>query len=248
MIKVIIVEDEPKNTRILKDQVVKNCPQLTLAGEAENIEAAEKLIKEVKPDIVLLDIEMPYGNAFDLLDKLDSIDFEIIFITAFSEYAVKAFKYSAIDYLLKPVDIDDLVDAADKAIARIGDKNSDKRIKTLLENINASKQQLQKIAVPTVDGLEFIYVDNIIRCEAHGSYTIIHTANKTAIKASKNIKEYEDLLPVNIFFRIHNSHLINLNKISKYHKGRGGYVIMEDDTTIYVASRRKEEFLSNFSK
>jgi two-component system, LytTR family, response regulator len=248
MIKVIIIEDEPKNIRILKDQLVKNCPQLTLIGEAENIEAAEILINQVKPNLVFLDIEMPYGNAFDLLDKLDAIDFEVVFITAFSEYALKAFKYSAIDYLLKPVDIDDLIKAVDKAIVRIGDKNSDKRIRILLENINNSKQQLQKIAVPTIEGMEFIYVDSIIRCEAQGSYTIIHTLNKQSIKASKNIKEYEDMLPAQTFCRIHNSHLINLNKINKYHKGRGGYVVMEDETAIYVASRRKDEFLSNFSK
>lgn len=248
MIKVVIVEDEPKNMRILKDQLTNNCPQLTLVGEAENIESAETLINQVKPDLLFLDIEMPYGNAFDLLDKFDEIDFEVVFITAFSEYALKAFKYCALDYLLKPVDIDDLMVAVDKAIARIGDKNSDKRIKILLENINAPKQQLQKIAVPTLEGMEFISVENIIRCEAHGSYTVIHTVNKAPVKASKNIKEYEDMLPAQFFFRVHNSHLINLNRINKYHKGRGGYIVMEDDTTIYVAARRKEEFLSNFLK
>jgi RNA polymerase sigma factor (sigma-70 family) len=135
MIKAIIVEDEPKNIRILKDQLQHHCPDLTVIGSAENIKSALSLIEVLKPDLVFLDIEMPYGNAFDLLESIENVNFEIIFITAFSEYAIKAFKYSAIDYLLKPLDIDELIEAVEKATKRIGDKTINSRVKILLENI-----------------------------------------------------------------------------------------------------------------
>jgi DNA-binding NarL/FixJ family response regulator len=140
MIKAIIVEDEPKNIRILKDQLQHYCPDVHIVGAAENIKLALLLIEDLKPDLVFLDIEMPYGNAFDLLENIDNINFEIIFITAFSEYAIKAFKYSAIDYLLKPLDIDELVEAVERATKRIGDKTINSRVKTLLDNINIATQ------------------------------------------------------------------------------------------------------------
>jgi DNA-binding NarL/FixJ family response regulator len=138
MIKAIIIEDEPKNIRILKDQIHHHCSDLTVIGAAENIKSALLLIEAQKPDLVFLDIEMPFGNAFDLLENIDDINFEIIFITAFSEYAIKAFKYSAIDYLLKPLDIDELVEAVERATKRIGDKTINSRVKMLLENINTT--------------------------------------------------------------------------------------------------------------
>jgi DNA-binding NarL/FixJ family response regulator len=136
MIDAIIVEDEPKNIRILKDQLHHHCPDLTVVGSAENIKSALSMIEELKPDLVFLDIEMPYGNAFDLLENIEDVHFEIIFITAFSEYAIKAFKYSAIDYLLKPLDIEELIEAVERATKRIGDKTINSRVKTLLETIN----------------------------------------------------------------------------------------------------------------
>jgi two-component system, LytTR family, response regulator len=247
MINAIIVEDEPKNIRILKDQLHHHCPDVTVVGESENIKSALLAIETLKPDLVFLDIEMPYGNAFDLLENIENINFEIIFITAFSEYAIKAFKHSAIDYLLKPLDIDELIEAVEKAQKRIGDKTINNRVKTLLENTQNPKTQLSKIAISTMEGMEFLNIDTIIRCEAQGRYTEIYTTEKTRIVASKNIKEFETLLEQNNFFRIHHSHLINLNKIKKYHKGRGGYVIMEDGSTVEVASRKKEEFLAQFS-
>ncbi len=246
MFKTVIVDDEPKNLRILKKLLQDFCPQIQVAGEAGDVKSAFSVITDLKPELVILDIEMPYGNAFDLLDSLMPIDFEIIFITAFDSYSLKAFKYSALDYLLKPVDISELQAATDKAVQKISGKNINQQLSVLLSNFKNAQNSLQKIAIPTMEGFVFINVEDIIRCESHGSYTIIFATGNEKITASRNIKEYEELLPTSIFCRIHNSHLVNLNRIKKYSKGRGGTVIMEDGTVIEVASRRRDEFLNMF--
>jgi two-component system, LytTR family, response regulator len=246
MMRTLLVDDEPKNTRILRKLLEDYCPKVQIIGDAGDIKAAYTLIRELKPDLVFLDIEMPYGNAFDLLDQLMPIDFSIIFITAFDDYTLKAFKYSAIDYLLKPVDIEELKVAVNKASEKIQNRTINVQLENLLENLKHNQMALQKIAIPTSDGIVFLNVDAIIRCEANGSYTTIYSNDNQKMVTSKGIKDYEDMLPATIFCRIHNSHLINLNRIKKYHKGRGGYVVMEDGTSIEVASRRKEEFLSKF--
>jgi two-component system, LytTR family, response regulator len=246
MMRTLLVDDEPKNTRILRKLLEDYCPKVQIIGDAGDIKAAYTLIRELKPDLVFLDIEMPYGNAFDLLDQLMPIDFSIIFITAFDDYTLKAFKYSAIDYLLKPVDIEELKVAVNKASEKIQNRSINVQLENLLENLKHNQMALQKIAIPTSDGIVFLNVDAIIRCEANGSYTTIYSNDNQKMVTSKGIKDYEDMLPATIFCRIHNSHLINLNRIKKYHKGRGGYVVMEDGTSIEVASRRKEEFLSKF--
>lgn len=246
MFNTVIVDDEPKNLRILKKLLQDFCPKIQVCGEATDVKMAYNVIREMKPSLVLLDIEMPYGNAFDLLDKLRPIDFEIIFITAFDSYSLKAFKYSAIDYLLKPVDISELQEATDKAIQKISNKNINEQVELLLSNFKNPQNSLQKIAIPTLDGFVFLHVDDIIRCEANGSYTFIYIVNSEKIIASKGIKEYEEILPRAVFCRIHNSHLVNLNRIKKYSKGRGGTVIMEDGAILEVASRRRHEFLSMF--
>jgi two-component system, LytTR family, response regulator len=248
MMRAIIIDDEPKNVRILKKLLEDYCPQVEFAGEAGDARMAFTTIRELKPDIVFLDIEMPYGNAFDLLDKLLPVDFEIIFITAFDDYTLKAFKYSALDYLLKPVDIDELKAAVKKAAEKIAGKNINLQLGNLLSNLKNNKATLQKIALPSADGIIFINVEEIIRCEASGNYTIIYADSKEKITASKTIKDYEELLPPSIFCRIHNSHIINLNRIKKYHRGRGGFVVMDDGTSIEVASRRRDEFLAKFGQ
>jgi two-component system, LytTR family, response regulator len=242
----IIVDDEPKNVRILNKLLTDYCPDVKIIGSAGDANTAFQLIQELKPELVFLDIEMPNGNAFDLLDKLETIAFEIIFITAFENYSLKAFKYSALDYLLKPVSIEELQNAVSKAKDNAKSRNINLQVKSLIQNLNNSNGGMQKVAVHTVDGLEFVKAEDIVRLEAQGSYTVFHLIDRSTILASKNIKDYEDILVGDIFFRIHNSHIINLNAIKKYHKGRGGYVIMEDDTMIEVATRRKNDFLSRF--
>jgi two-component system, LytTR family, response regulator len=244
--RTIIVDDEPKNVRILNKLLTDYCKDVKIIGSAADSNEAMHLINELKPDLVFLDIEMPNGNAFDLLDKLMPIHFEIIFITAFENYSLKAFKYSALDYLLKPVSIEDLEIAVQKAKNQTNNKNINLQVKSLLQNINVANKGLQKIAVHTLEGLEFLKIENIIRLEAKGSYTEFYLNDKSKIIGSKSIKEYEDLLSEDIFIRIHNSHIVNLNYIKKYHKGRGGYIILEDGKNIEVATRRKYDFLSRF--
>jgi two-component system, LytTR family, response regulator len=170
----------------------------------------------------------------------------VIFITAFDEYSLKAIKYSALDYLLKPVNIEELKVAVLKAEERIAARNTDSRIENLLYNLRKPQPDLQKIALPSKEGYIFILLTDIIRCESKTGYTTFYVDGMDKIVSSRNIKEYEPLLPTEIFFRIHNSHIINLNHVKKYHRGRGGYIEMDDGAMIEVATRRKDEFLARF--
>jgi two-component system LytT family response regulator len=243
MIRTVLVDDEIDSIRVLETLLETNCPDVSIVGKADGVETALLAIQTLHPDLVFLDIEMKQGNAFDLLNQLQPLHFQVIFVTAFDNYAVRAFKYSAVDYLLKPVDADDLRSAVERVTLRSQEKNVMDQMKVLLESMGTFQLSQQKMAVPTLTGLLFIAVRDIIRFEAKGGYTAIHLSNSEQILATRNIKEYADLLPGNIFYRIHNSHIINLHKIEKYQKGRGGYVIMEDGTAIEVATRRREEFL-----
>ena len=246
MIRTVIVEDEPKNLSILQNQLKEFCASVEVVGTASQINEAKEIISSTQPDLVLLDIVLPYGNAFDLLQEIMPINFKIIFLTAHEEHAIKAIKYSTIDYLLKPIDIDELVQAINKIKETMALDNVNSKLTNLLNHLKQEKTNAHKIAVPTLDGLYFIEVDDIIRCEASGSYTMIYHSKNQKVMASKNIKEFEEILPAAKFIRIHNSHLINLNKLVKYQKGRGGIVLMEDGSEIEVASRRKADFLNKF--
>jgi two-component system LytT family response regulator len=248
MIRAVLVDDEIDSIRVLERLLETFCPQVRIVGKADGVETALQTIQASLPDLVILDIEMTQGNAFDLLNQLHPMPFQVIFVTAFDNYAVRAFKYSAIDYLLKPVDIDDLRDALDRVTERMQEKDVTGKMKILLDNMGTLNLSQQKMAVPSITGLMFVAIRDIIRFEAKGNYTVIFLNNGDQVMASRNIKDYEDLLPESIFCRIHNSHIINLQKIQKYHKGRGGYVIMEDGSSIEVASRRREEFLRRLLK
>lgn len=248
MIKTVLIDDEVDSIRILQRLLEAYCPEVVVAGKADGVETGVHTIQTAKPDLVFLDIEMTQGNAFDLLNQLQPVNFQIIFVTAFDNYAIRAFKYSAVDYLLKPVDIDDLCAAVERVSQKIQGKSFIDQMQVLLYNVETFHLSQQKMAVPTLTGLIFVAIRDIMRFEAKGSYTTIYLNNGEQIMATRNIKEYEDLLPAVIFCRVHNSHIINLHKIQKYHKGRGGYVIMEDGSSIEVASRRREEFLRRLLK
>lgn len=244
MIRALIVDDEPKNIRILRGLLQTYCPQIQIIGEANGFYKALELIETTDPDLLFLDIEMPYGNAFDLLEKILPVKFEIIFVTAFNDYALKAFKYSALDYLLKPVNIDELKAAVAKAEQKFNQKNINSQLNNLINSFK--KTELQKIALPLLDGLLFIPVSDITYLHAKGSYTDVHLQNGDIHTTARTIKDYEDMLSQDIFCRVHHSYLININHIKKYSKGRGGLIEMEDGALIEVSIRRKDEFLSRF--
>ena len=248
MIRTVLVDDEVDSIRVLQRLLETYCPTISIVGKADGVETGLHMIQASRPDLVFLDIEMTQGNAFDLLNALQPFTFQVIFVTAFDNYAVRAFKYSAVDYLLKPVDIDDLRGAVERVAGRFQEKNVMDQMKILLDNVGTFHLSQQKMAVPTLTGLIFVAIRDIIRFEAKGSYTIIHLSNMEQIMATRNIKDYEDLLPDAVFYRVHHSHIINLHKIQKYHKGRGGFVTMEDGSSIEVASRRREEFLQRLLK
>lgn len=246
MIRTIIIDDEPNNIEALKQLLIKYCPHVELVGDAENIRTGQALILNTQPDLVFLDIEMPFGNAFELLNNLSPVNFEIIFVTAFDNYAINAIKYSALDYLLKPVNIKELQNAVQKAAERIKTKNITSKIDTLLFNLSVSKPVLQKVALPTLDGLVFVNINELVWLEARGSYTFVYMQDQQKIMVSRTLKEFEDILPFETFSRVHQSYIINHHFIKKYNRGRGGTIEMEDGTTIEVSMRKKDEFLSKF--
>jgi two-component system, LytTR family, response regulator len=247
LISAVIIDDEPGNIVTLTELIKQYCPQVVVSGTAQNPPKAYELIKQVNPGLVFLDIELSQGNAFDLLDKLLPVTFEVIFVTAFNDYAIKAFKYSAIDYLLKPVNITELKNAVQKVSSRLEKNTVDSKINTLLENLKSGfGTAINKIALPTNDGSYFEDMSNIMYLQAAGNYTHIYCKGKARIVVTKKLKEFEDSLPPALFFRVHNSSLININYVKKYFKGRGGYVQMEDDTTIQISARKKNDFLDQF--
>ena len=246
MIRTVLVDDEPNNLETLHQLLVKYCPQVEIAGTADSVTKAREVIVEKRPDLVFLDIEMPYGNAFELLNSMPSVDFEIIFVTAFGNYAIEAIKFSALDYLLKPVNIKELQAAVQKAAQRIEFKNISQKLDNLYFNLNTSKPSLQKIALPTLEGLIFVNIKDLVWLEARGSYTCVYLSSQQRIMVSRTLKEFEDVLPVDYFSRIHQSYVINHNYIRKYNRGRGGTIEMEDGTVIEVSMRKKDEFLAKF--
>ncbi len=248
MIRTVLIDDETDSIRVLQKLLETYCPQVEVVGTAEGVETGLPIIQEMRPDLLFLDIEMTRGNAFDLLNQLRPLTFQVIFVTAFDNYAIRAFKYSAVDYLLKPVDIDELVNAISRVAERSKQRNIVDQMQLFLDNMGTYSLAQQKMAVPTLDGLIFINLREVVRLEAKSSYTQIKLENGEVVMATRTIKDYEDILPETLFCRIHNSHIINLQKIEKYHKGRGGYVVLEDGSEIEVAIRRRQEFLRRLLK
>jgi two-component system LytT family response regulator len=248
LIKTVLVDDETDSNQMLQTLLETYCPQVKVVGTADGAETAAELIREIRPDLVFMDIEMTHGNAFDLLNRLQPVNFHVIFVTAFDNHAIRAFKFNAIDYLLKPVNIRELQAAVDKLSGKFVETHMLERVKGMLESIRTVDPADKKIAFPTLNGLSFVPLRDIIRLEAKGGYTVVHLQSKAMVMATGAIKDYEDILPEAIFFRVHHSHIINLNKIKAYQKGRGGYVTMEDDSFIEVASRRRDDFMQRLLK
>lgn len=247
MMQALIIDDEIGSREYLFEALSQNCPEVTVVGTAKDAEQGYQLIKNTKPDLVFLDIEMPNGSGFDLLQRFDTIPFEVIFVTGFDRYALNAIKFNCLDFLLKPYAFEDVIKAVDKAKTIQREKNRTARMENLLNNLRQPRRTNQKIALPSLDGLEFVSVDSILHLEADGKYTNFHLSDKRTLLISRNIKEYEQMFEEYGFFRVHRKHMINLSKIQKYHKGEGGYVIMVDGTSIDVSRRKKEDFLNRLS-
>jgi two-component system LytT family response regulator len=239
MIKALIVDDEKSGRDSLQMLLGRYCKEVEVIGQEGSVESAHNFIMNNHPELVFLDIEMPQGSGFELLKKFDSIQFKTIFVTAHQHYAIKAIKFSAFDYLLKPIDVDELVEAVQR-VTEMESKLNANRHHSLLENVESNK--IGKIAVNVKDGLTFIKVSDIIRLQADGSYTHIFTTNEK-FTATRNIKEFEEILHTKDFFRTHNSHIINLHHVKHFSRVDGYFAIMLDGTSVEVSRRRKDLFL-----
>lgn len=242
MITATIVDDEAYSCESLATLLERYCPDVKLLDICYSAASALKSINEQKPQLLFLDIEMPHMNGFDMLEKLPEIDFELIFTTSYDHYAIKAIRFSALDYLLKPVDQDELRKAVQKAV-NSSEHVSPQQIKVLLQKLNHPTIAVNKIAIPTMEGLQMIFVESIISCCADRNYTVIMLRNNQKIIASRTLKELEEMLEDYSFIRVHHSYVVNLNEIEKYVKGEGGYLLMSDGTTVDVSRSRKEILL-----
>ncbi|MDQ6761430.1 MAG: LytTR family DNA-binding domain-containing protein [Bacteroidota bacterium] len=240
MLTAIIIDDEAKGRIALKQKLLDYCEEIQLAGEAENGLEGIKLIEKIQPDIVFLDIEMPRMDGFEMLHRLPEKNFHIIFTTAYDQYAIKAIKYAAFDYLLKPIDIEELKLSISK-IHSHQQIHTGKKLELLDQNL--LKNNFNKIAISTLEGLLFFDIGDIIHLEANSNYTTLYFNNRPKLLASKTLKDFEELLPADIFFRTHHSHLINLNYIKRYIRGDGGQIELQNGNYVDVSRRKKEDFL-----
>jgi|WetSurMetagenome_2_1015567.scaffolds.fasta_scaffold02129_7 two-component system, LytTR family, response regulator len=248
-LKTIIIDDEHDAVDFISSIITEYCPSLEVAGRAHNVNEGVAAIREIKPDLVFLDVEMPNGTGFDLLTHFPDKEFEVVFITAFNHYAIKAIKFSAVDYILKPININEFIEA----VARVTKKKSEKPLhpnenfKVLMENLRSSVPS--RLAIPTSDGMEYLNPREIIRIEADRSYSWFYiSSGERKILVSKHLKEFQELLGDRYFFRSHNSHLINLKFVRKFIRKEGGYIEMSDGALIPVSRNKKDLFLAQMSK
>jgi len=240
-IKAIIVDDEQDAVNFIDSIIREYCPKIEIIGKAYHVTDGVTLINQLDPELVFLDVEMPHGTGFDLLAQFPEKKFDVIFITAFNHYAIKAIKFSAIDYILKPINIHEFIQAVEKVIDK---KNSSSyqnaSFNALLENLKTAHPF--RLAIPTSDGMEYLETNEIIRIEADRSYCWFHLTGKRKILISKNLKEYQELLDERNFFRPHNSHLINFEHVKKFIRTDGGAVEMSDGSQVPIARNRKDLF------
>ncbi|MBZ0328321.1 MAG: LytTR family DNA-binding domain-containing protein [Altibacter sp.] len=242
-LKAIIVDDESHSRETLKNLVEEFCEDVNVLAAVSSVQEALTAIRQLKPDVVFLDIELQTGTGFDILDRLEVIDFEVIFTTAFEQYAIRAVKFSSLDYLLKPIDLEELQKAVEKARKIKDQAVYNQQLEVLLFNLKQKQPSLNKICLSTAEGFEFISVDEILYCKAEGSYTSFKLKNNNNFLVSKHLKEYETLLIDQQFMRVHNSFLINLKEVKKYIKSDGGYILMNNDEPVSISRNKKEVFI-----
>lgn len=247
MLKAILVDDEPESLLSLSHLIQKECPGVQIVSECGSSKEAIMAIRNQRPDILLLDIDMPYINGFELLEMVADVDFEVIFTTAHDEYALKAFRISAVDYLLKPIEASELIDAVEKVRIIREKRQPSRQIQFLIEQIKGLEtNSVQQIALPTFDGLEILQMDDIVYCQSDGAYCHVFRENQSDLFISKTLRYLEDALSNFHFFRIHRSYLVNLNKIQKYSKTDGGLVVMSTGEELPVSRSKKKELLLLF--
>ncbi len=246
-LRTIIVDDEPDAVNFIKSIITEYCPKLEVVGTGKSAKEGAKLIIDKTPDLVFLDVEMPHGSGFDLLANFPEHSFDVIFITAFNHYAIKAIKFSAVDYILKPININEFIVAVDKVLEkRSNNHKPSSGINTLLENVRSSLPG--KLAIPTSDGMEYLNTKEIIRIEADRSYSWFFLMDSRKVLVSRNLKEYQELLSDRNFFRTHNSHLINLEHVKKYIRHEGGAVELIDGSQVPISRGKRDLFLLQMAK
>jgi len=244
-LKAIIIDDEERSRQSLKQKISLHCTDVEVIAECENGEQGIQMIEEEKPDIVFLDVEMPRMNGFTMLQQLGNRNFELIFTTAYDHYAIRAIKFSALDYLVKPVEIQELQQAIEIIKQKRKQNTNNERLETLLHNLMQEKNQSGRIAIPSIEGLQFVEISDIIYLEADSNYTVVYIKPSQKITVSKTLKDFEELLPNTVFIRIHHSWIINKNHIQKYLKVEGGQVVMINGKTLNVTRRKKDEFMKD---
>jgi two-component system LytT family response regulator len=242
-IRSVIVEDETAAREVLRSYLTKYCPQIEIVGEAQNSREAVPLLHELEPQLVFLDVEMPFGNAFDVLEACGDLNFETIFVTAFSEYSLKALNRSAAYYLLKPISIEELIVAVNKVQQQVMNKELFNRNKVIVENFREPKPEKQQVILPTMEGFEIVKMDEIVRLKGNGNFTDLYLTNGNKKMACRFLKHFSEMLPLP-FLRVHKSHIVNLNFVKLYNKG--GYITLEDGAEVEISPTYKEDFLKNF--
>jgi two-component system LytT family response regulator len=243
--KAVIVEDELHSRETLRNLIEEFCPDVEVVGMAGSVKDAVDVIRSVKPNVVFLDIELQIGTGFDVLAQLSEFSFDVIFTTAYEHYAIRAIKFSSLDYLLKPIDLEELQIAIGKARTHQNESAQKQQLEMLLANL--SGKGMKRICLSTADRFEFVHVDEIILCEANGSYTNVSLKGNKKIMVSKNLKEYETLLADENFMRVHNSFLINLNEVKQFVKSEGGYILMNDNQQVSISPKKRDEFFARMN-
>ncbi len=247
MIKAAIIDDSPEIRQLERTLLKEYFPQVEVVGEAEGVDDGIKLIREKKPGLVLLDIEIKGGTGFHILQELKPFNFKLIFITAFNEFAIKAIKYSAIDYIVKPINEYEFKEGIEKALSGMQDQQPEMQVNTFFEHYNRIEKQ-KRIVLRTSDSIHLVDIPDILRCSSDNSYTTFYLSSGEKIMVSKSLKECEELLSTHGFFRPHQSHLVNLNWVQKLDKTDGGFLILKDSSEIPVSARRKQMLLDLLAK
>jgi two-component system LytT family response regulator len=242
----VIVEDEAAAMAALENYLRKFCPQVEVIGTAQNSREAIALLQELRPQLVFLDVEMPFGNAFDVLDGCQDLQFETIFVTAFSEYSLKALNQSAAYYLLKPVSIEELILAVNKVQQQLQQKQWLNRNRIIMENVRESNPGMQQVILPTLEGFDVVKMGEIVRLKGNGNFTDVYLTNGSKKMVCRFLKHFAEMLP-HPFVRVHKSHIVNIHYVQSYHKGAGGYVNLNDGTAVEVSPAYKDNLLKAFS-